>query len=920
MLVLGVLIVVLFITMQRTYAAEPLLSSKISRQVRVKQEQSHVMEGDFTIYSDALASDWVNWSWGSTVDFSHSTLVQSGDASMATTYDEGWAGLYLHTENTVNTQYYSTLRFWIHGGDTGGQQLGVMLADANHKLLTDYVVPVTPQAGTWSQVEVSLSMLGNPSMISGVAWQDTSAAAQPTFYLDQVELVYDATPNPTATPSTGPSLHVDASADLHPISPDIYGMNFADESLAAELGLRVRRWGGNATTRYNWQNDSSNRASDWFFENIPNDNDDTDQLPNGSASDKFIEQDRRTGTRTMLTVPMSGWTPKSRQYACGFSVSKYGPQQQTDPWRPDCGNGIALDGSEITGNDPADTSLAIDSLFVQDWINHLIGRYGRASEGGVAFYNLDNEPMLWNQSHRDVHPSATSYDELRDRTYDYGAAIKAVDPSAQTLGPAVWGWTAYFYSALDWEPGGAWWNNPQDRNAHGGTPFLEWYLQQMQQYEEQHGTRILDYLDLHYYPQGVALSPAGDAATQALRLRSTRSLWDPTYSDESWINQPLYLLPRMKEWVEQNYPATKLAITEYNWGALEHINGALTQADVLGIFGREGLSLASLWQPPDSNDPGAFAFRIYRNYDGNSSPFGDISVSALSDDQEELAIYAALRSDDGALTLMVINKSDAALNTTIELDNFNTADHAQVYRYSNANLAEIVQEAEQPVTASGFNASFPSTSITLFVLQAATPPAAAILVGSVTLQGRPTPPDSRWAVPLSVSLTNLATSTTDFFTPTTDNSGTFTITGIEAATYEIRVKHAHTLQNVQPVTLAAGSNPINFGTLPEGDANDDNQVTLVDYSILTTTFGKCEGSTSFDGRADFNEDDCIALTDFSLLATNFRQGGQNAPPSVKGAQNLPPKALRGWRFAYPTVGKLLRSTFEGRRSEVRNEH
>ncbi len=180
----------------------------------------------------------------------------------------------------------------------------------------------------------------------------------------------------------------------------------------------------------------------------------------------------------------------------------------------------------------------------------------------------------------------------------------------------------------------------------------------MKAYEQAHGVRLVDYLDLHYYPQahGVALAGAGDAATQALRLRSTRSLWDPTYVDESWIggagweNGIVRLIPRMKEWVTANYTGTRLAITEYNWGALDHINGALAQADVLGIFGREGLELAALWAPPDTDQPGAYAFRLYRNYDGQHRTFGDVSVRAASADQSLVAIYAARRSGDNALT------------------------------------------------------------------------------------------------------------------------------------------------------------------------------------------------------------------------------------------------------------------------------
>jgi hypothetical protein len=89
----------------------------------------------------------------------------------------------------------------------------------------------------------------------------------------------------------------------------------------------------------------------------------------------------------------------------------------------------------------------------------------------------------------------------------------------------------------------------------------------MQTYEQQHGVRLLDYLDLHFYPQaeGVFPSSGGDAAVQALRLRSTRALWDPSYVDESWIGDSVQLIPRMRAWVAQNYPGTKTAITEYNW-------------------------------------------------------------------------------------------------------------------------------------------------------------------------------------------------------------------------------------------------------------------------------------------------------------------------------------------------------------------
>ncbi len=662
---------------------------------------------DLPIYGDSLANGWENWSWNSTVDLAETSPVHEGTHSVAVTYSGGWGALYLHRPSSINLGGYERLTFWIHGGSAGNQQLR-LVANGDG----DNVAAITAQANGWTQATVALSDLGSPSSLSELYWQDTTGNGQSTFYLDDIRLISRVGP-----PPPGPALAIDVTAGRHTISEDIYGMNFAGEQLAGEVGLPVRRWGGNSTSRYNWQNDTSNKGSDWYFENVPEDNGHPENLPNGSAVDRFVEQDRRTATRSLITVPLIGWVAKRRTaghpYDCGFKVSAYGPQQAVDPWDGDCGNGLHADGSMLTGNAPDDTSVAVEASFVTQWVTHLAGRFDLAENGGVAYYNLDNEPMLWNSTHRDVHPQPTGYDEIRDRTYQLAAAIKAGDPSAKTLGPAVWGWCAYFYSARDnCSSAGS------DYLAHGSTPFIPWYLQEMADYEHQHGLRILDYVDLHIYPQvdGVYSEDLGSPAVQAARLRSTRQLWDPDYLHEGWINQPVYLIPRLKQWVASTYPGTKTAITEYSWGALGHLNGALAQADILGIFGREGLDLATLWGPPDQGQPGAFAFRMYRNYDGVGGRFGDVSVQATSADQEKISVYAAQRSSDHALTVMVINKNSSSQSATISLSGFSPAATAAVHRYSAANLSAIVRMADMAMAAGGVTAIFPGDSLTLLVV------------------------------------------------------------------------------------------------------------------------------------------------------------------------------------------------------------
>jgi putative cell wall-binding protein len=511
--------------------------------------------------------------------------------------------------------------------------------------------------------------------------------------------------------TSGPALTVDAAAGRHSISNDIYGMNFANAALATELGLTADRWGGNSTSRYNYTNNTHNTGSDYYFENI------VDAI----SLDSFVAADLAHGTNPVVTVPALGWvsktSPSTHPFACGYKVSIYGAQQSTDPYDSTCGNGKHTNGAAIAGNAPSDTSVAENGAFDQSMVTHLVQKFGTASQGGVRSYEIDNEPALWSSTHIDVHPSPLSYDELWQKSLAAALGIKAADPSATVDGPGDDGWCAYFYAPDD--PGTC--GPGPDRTAHGNLPMAAWYLQQFAAYNQAHGQRLLDYFDEHFYPQeaGVALSTAGTAATQALRLRSTRTLWDPTYTDESWTADlglgSVDLIPRMQQWVAQYYPGTKTAISEYNWGGLESMNGALAQADVLGIFGRQGLDRAQLWSPPASSSPGAFAFRMYRNYDGHGSRFGDESVSASSADQGQLAVYGAQRSIDGALTVQVVNKTGGDLTSTLNVHNAPTS-AAQVFTYSGANLGAILQGPDIAFSAGSLAHTYPANSITLLVI------------------------------------------------------------------------------------------------------------------------------------------------------------------------------------------------------------
>jgi len=234
------------------------------------------------------------------------------------------------------------------------------------------------------------------------------------------------------------------------------------------------------------------------------------------------------------------------------------------------------------------------------------------------------------------------------------------------------------------------------------------------------GQRLLDVFTLHCYPQENNVgTDAADSTTALLRNQSTRQFWDTNYVDPSWINSVIALIPRMRSWVTTNYPGTKIGITEYNWGAEPSINGATAQADILGIFGREGLDLATRWTTPATNTPTYKAMKLYRNYDGNKSTFGDTSIQAAVPNPDNVAAFAAVRTGDGAMTIMAINKDlNNATPITLNITNFTATGPAQVWQLTSANT--ISHLSNTGLTNGVLSQVLPAQSITLFVLPGAT--------------------------------------------------------------------------------------------------------------------------------------------------------------------------------------------------------
>ncbi|MFO0736759.1 MAG: glycoside hydrolase family 44 protein [Labilithrix sp.] len=503
-------------------------------------------------------------------------------------------------------------------------------------------------------------------------------------------------------------LAVQCKAGGQPVSPGIYGVAWAE--LDKDFGATEHRWGGNTTSRYNPKLGKAwSSANDWFWENTEPD----------WTWEQFVDKAAARGGRAAITIPMLGWVAKDTE-SCAFTSKEYPKQEKFDPHRKQCGNGKKPDGKTNLDppKDPSKWQVKWTPQDAADWITKIKAADAKRGKKVVFEYILDNEPALWDSSHRDIHPEGSTYDELLEKTIAYATAIRKADPDAVIAGPAEWGWPGYFFSGKDAKAG---FQLKPDRRAHGDTPFLEWYLKKLAEYEKRNGIKLLDVLDVHIYPQADGVQNGDDEGgdgggqtdrnTNELRLRTTRSLWDREYKDESWIKEAVYLIPRMKDLIAANYPGLGFQIGEYNFGAEKHINGAVAQAEAFGRFALFGVSHAFYWTFPKAKSPVYWAFRAYRNYDGAGGHFQDTIVPSSS--PSGTSLFASRDESGKKWVLVALNFSaDRPFDGAINLDGCGAPTAIKAFTYTGGDAGLVAGTAT--AAGSGLSVKMPPMSINVY--------------------------------------------------------------------------------------------------------------------------------------------------------------------------------------------------------------
>jgi hypothetical protein len=512
---------------------------------------------------------------------------------------------------------------------------------------------------------------------------------------------------------------IEATQGAKPISPYIYGVN--DGSAAAPHHATIVRSGGNRLTAFNWENNASNAGSDYEFEN-------DDYLCTGAGCDNpgtfienVIDQASAAGAATLMTVPIVDYVAADK--SPGGDVRNSGSNYLSTRFKQNKVRGTGL-------QNPPDTT---DAYVYQD---EMVNWVAMEEPNATVLYQLDNEPDLWSSTHAEVHPDPVTYAELAQRNIEFAEAIKTVTPSAQVWGPVNYGWAGYVNL-----------QNASDSNADGD--FFSWWLGQMKSAASSWGKTVVDGMDLHWYSEvgdgGSGNGPgqdcrintdpttnsgmpsdcytaAGQAGEAAQREQATRSLWDPTYVENSWIatslgNKPIELIPLMQGKIAANDPPMKLSFSEWNYGGGSDISGSITSADALGIFGAYGVSMAMLWPEWHDESFTYAAYDAFRNYDGKGAAFGDTSITASTTDVQDSSVYASLESADAShLVIVAINKATTTKVAGIQISHSTVYTKASVYVLTQAGGATLAAgTALAAVATNAFKYTMPAQSVTVIV-------------------------------------------------------------------------------------------------------------------------------------------------------------------------------------------------------------
>lgn len=450
--------------------------------------------------------------------------------------------------------------------------------------------------------------------------------------------------------SRGAQIAVDTTQDRVAVSPYLYGKNGglshdaqqplreSDWQFLRDSGVRLlRELGGNNGTKYNWQKKLTSHP-DWYNNIYANDWD---------FAQTSLQQNL-PGVQGMWCFQLIGKVADNTTH--NFDDWGYNRSQ----WWSGVAQNLAGGGTPNTasgatkalkeGNTSlylADSSAATDTAILDHWIKSTDLGLDRRQ---FLYWNMDNEPEIWNGTHDDVMPTQPSAEAFLQRYFDYAKQARARFPEIKLMGPVPaneWQWFNYGGSLVTGTDGRRY-------------PWLEYFIKRVAEEQSRTGIRLLDVLDIHYYP---------GASDPASVVQLHRTFFDPTYPNpdanavhsvngtyDASITQE-YIFLRCQQWLEKylgsNHGVT-LSLSETGIAVTNAPIASVWYASTLGEFMKHSVEVFTPW----SWQPGMWeVLHLFARYNYTTS------VRATSDDETAVSAYATSDATTGNLTVVLVNRN-----------------------------------------------------------------------------------------------------------------------------------------------------------------------------------------------------------------------------------------------------------------------
>jgi hypothetical protein len=449
-----------------------------------------------------------------------------------------------------------------------------------------------------------------------------------------------------ADAQTSVRIDIDFTKDLTPVSPYIYGKNNVlpssylssgngDIIKAREAGVRfVRQGGGNNSTKYNWRLKLSSHP-DWYNNVYSNDWDAAaknlfTQLPGVQGMWSFqllgkVAANKNNNFNDWAYNSSKWWNGVGQNLAGGGQPNKAGGNKALVEGNPDL---YLMDW-------PADSTVAI--------LDHWFGNKGLGyNKKFLQYWNMDNEAEIWSGTHDDVMKTQLPAEEFMQLYFKVAKAARAKYPDIKLVGPVP---------ANEWQ----WFRWDSGITSEGKSyPWLEYFIKRIAEEEKATGIKLLDVLDIHYYPG------SSDAATclqfhrvffdrtyvypEANGLHTLNGGWDTSLNKE-------YILGRCNDWLIKykgaNHGIT-FGLTETDIASSNPNVVALWYASTMGEFMKHGVELFTPWGWKVGMWETLHLFSRYNH---------DYYIQAVSQDETMVSAYPTINQAKDSMTIVLVNRS-----------------------------------------------------------------------------------------------------------------------------------------------------------------------------------------------------------------------------------------------------------------------